>query len=292
MERLLSLRERSLWSRGARLSSEAFAAANGHNDLVDFAYFQANFGDEMQIVLTADVGYAVSIDAFDLGNFGDAITMPYVRITDENGAVLSEDLDVPLNAGSSPDERNYVFPSPPCGRILVLRFGFSGLGYSGPNVGIDNLTFTQQTAPPIHLGTNDCLASPTNGATNPALMRAWGSDIVAQNDVTLLATGVPNYTNGFFIASRTQGFVANPVGSFGNLCLGGAIGRYVGPGQVVNSGSAGILALEIDLDQTPTPGGFVSIAAGETWNFQAWFREGSIAGVFSNFSDALSIAFR
>jgi len=37
---------------------------------------------------------------------------------------------------------------------------------------------------------------------------------------------------------------------------------------------------------------FVSIAAGETWNFQAWFRDiGPLGQPQSNFSDGRSIAF-
>ncbi len=36
--------------------------------------------------------------------------------------------------------------------------------------------------------------------------------------------------------STVGGFVASPNGSQGNLCLAGSIGRYVGAGQIQNSG--------------------------------------------------------
>jgi hypothetical protein len=50
----------------------------------------------------------------------------------------------------------------------------------------------------------------------------------------------------------TQGNVPQP-GSLGVLCLGGSIGRYVGPGQIQNTGGTGAFCLLLDLTQTPTP---------------------------------------
>jgi hypothetical protein len=88
-----------------------------------------------------------------------------------------------------------------------------------------------------------------------------------------------------------QGFTGNPGGSQGNLCLSGSIGRYVATGQIKNSGSAGIFDLTLDLNQTPTPTGLVSVAAGETWNFQAWYRDAVGGSATSNFSDGLTISF-
>ena len=38
---------------------------------------------------------------------------------------------------------------------------------------------------------------------------------------------------------------------------------------------------------TPTPTAFVAIQPGETWNFQAWYRDSGS----NNFTDGLSIGF-
>jgi hypothetical protein len=78
----------------------------------------------------------------------------------------------------------------------------------------------------------------------------------------------------------------------GNLCLGGAIGRYVGPGQVLNTGTTGGFSLVLNLNQTPTPTGLVAIAGGQTWNFTAWHRDAVAGSATSNFTNALSIAFQ
>ncbi|MEA5547676.1 formylglycine-generating enzyme family protein, partial [Limnoraphis robusta CCNP1324] len=112
------------------------------------------------------------------------------------------------------------------------------------------------------------------------------------NRLTLVAADLPANQFGLFFTGRTQGFVANPGGSVGNLCMSGSIGRYQGPGQVLDSGAAGRIELAVDLALTPEGAGFVQVLAGETWNFQAWFRDfGAGGGATSNFSDALEVPF-
>ena len=88
---------------------------------------------------------------------------------------------------------------------------------------------------------------------------------------------------------RVQGFVPFPPGSQGNLCLGGGIGRHAK--QIGNSGPAGELFLELDLTALPRPNGTHPVVAGETWNFQCWFRDQN-PGITSNFSDGIEIVFQ
>ncbi len=110
-------------------------------------------------------------------------------------------------------------------------------------------------------------------------------------DGALFSRNLPSNAFGFFLTSLTQGFIANPGGSQGNLCLSGSIGRYVGPGQVQNSGSAGAISLAVDLTQHPNASGFVSVQIGETWNFTAWYRDSLGGTATSNFADGLEISF-
>jgi hypothetical protein len=140
------------------------------------------------------------------------------------------------------------------------------------------------------LGTNYCTAV-ANSTGSAASMSATGSASVAANSLTLQASSLPQNAFGFFLTSLTQGFVANPGGSQGNLCLSGSIGRYVGPGQVQNSGAGGAIALAVDLTQHPTPTGFVSVQVGETWNFTAWYRDAVGGSATSNFADGYEIVF-
>ena len=83
----------------------------------------------------------------------------------------------------------------------------------------------------------------------------------------------------------------NPGGSAGNPCLGGSIGRYVGPGQIKNAGTTGAFSLTLDLTQVPQPTGFVAIAGGETWRFQTWHRDAVGGSTTSNFTNGLEIDF-
>ena len=140
------------------------------------------------------------------------------------------------------------------------------------------------------IGTNYCAAA-VNSTGVAAALGATGSSSVAANDLMLEGVGLPTNAFGFFLTSRSQGFVQNPGGSQGNFCLGGAIGRYIGPGQIQSSGPLGRISLVIDNTQVPQPSGAVSVQPGETWNFQLWHRDSVGGSVTSNFTDGYEIVF-
>ena len=143
----------------------------------------------------------------------------------------------------------------------------------------------------LSVGSNYCAAA-VNSTGVSAEISAAGSDVVMDNDLTLTASSLPTNAFGFFIVSSTQGFVMMPGGSSGNLCIVGDIGRYVGAGQIQNSGAAGAFSLAVDLTMIPQPMGAVSTNAGDTWNFQTWFRDSSPGGPTSNFTNGLEILFQ
>ena len=87
----------------------------------------------------------------------------------------------------------------------------------------------------------------------------------------------------------TAGFVMNPGGSQGDLCLDGSIGRHSLNVQVADT--AGHARFVVDVAGLPTPTGLVAAVAGETWNFQAWYRDAN-PGPVSNFTDAVAVTFR
>jgi len=137
------------------------------------------------------------------------------------------------------------------------------------------------------IGTNYCTAN-ANSTGVPASMSASGSTLVTLNQLVLSTSDLPSGSVGYYLASMDQGFTANPGGSSGNLCLGGTIGRAMGD-QVVSTGT-GSVNLPMSLCLPFNLGG--SIAAGDTWNFQLWFRDIGTGGVTSNFSDGYSITFQ
>ncbi len=141
-----------------------------------------------------------------------------------------------------------------------------------------------------NIGTNYCAANANStGATGST--SAFGSAAASANNVTLRASNLPNNAFAFFLVSRDAGFIANPGGSSGNLCLAGSIGRYVGPGQIKNSGATGAVSLALNLTQVPQPSGFTAVTAGSTWRFTCWHRDVVGGTATSNFSNGLEISF-
>jgi hypothetical protein len=137
------------------------------------------------------------------------------------------------------------------------------------------------------IGTNYCGPANTNSTGMPGVISAFGSTFVADNFVDLTSSQLPPNQFGYYLTSQTQGFVPFPGGSQGNLCLSGSIGRY--SKFVKSSGATGVIAMSLDLTQTPQPGGPVSVNVGETWNWQLWHRD---KGGANNFTDGISITFQ
>jgi len=137
-------------------------------------------------------------------------------------------------------------------------------------------------------GTRYCSPANTTSTGLPASLSVMGSPIASDNDLTLVAEDLPPGEFGYFLVGSNQGQF-QPPGSQGILCLAcgfqgcGGIGRFTGPGQIIQGPVGGIA---VDLTALPlTPN--VSVQPGDTWNFQCWFRDlGS-----SNFTDAVSVDF-
>jgi len=136
------------------------------------------------------------------------------------------------------------------------------------------------------LGGEYCPSTPNSSGAS-ASTHGIGSSVISDDDLTLVALGLPTGEYGYFLMSATQGFVPHFGGSDGNLCLGGKIYRFNVPpaGKVLNSDVEGVFAFKPNLAGLPQG---VVFMPGETWNFQSWFRD-----VFSsNTSSGLSIMFQ
>jgi hypothetical protein len=141
------------------------------------------------------------------------------------------------------------------------------------------------------IGVDFCEPAVPNSTFRSGEIGVVGSTSVAANNVRLIARNLPNGSSGFFLTSQTAVAVPMAGGSQGTMCIaGGPIGRYVGPGQVKNSGLLGSFFLDIDLTQHPTPTGFISVLPGQSWNFQCWYRDAN-PGPVSNFTNAHSVTF-
>ncbi|MEZ5973829.1 MAG: hypothetical protein R3E96_02985 [Planctomycetota bacterium] len=142
-----------------------------------------------------------------------------------------------------------------------------------------------------NIGCRYCEAATANSTGRAAHLVAIGSRIASQGNLTLRAQDLPPNQFGIFLAGQGSGFTANAGASQGHLCLAGAIGRYNQPGQVFSSGAAGVITLPLNLSAMPTPTVPAPVLAGQTWYFQAWYRDFNPSNT-SNFTDALEIPFQ
>jgi hypothetical protein len=144
----------------------------------------------------------------------------------------------------------------------------------------------------IQAGSTYCSPATANSTGVAAFMRATGSTVVVDNDFSIAASNLPLFSSVMFLASPTQGLWANPGGSLGDLCLGGAIGRAVG-GQVFTTNPSGNASTYVDLTRMPTPILVsVPVQPGDTYHFQAWYRDNVGGSPVSNFTDAISVQFQ
>ncbi len=162
-------------------------------------------------------------------------------------------------------------------RIQVIMNGVSGMWQS-----TSAADFTIEPS----FGVRSCGGQTTNSSGAFAAIHMTGDESAAANGLVLRVVDLPTNTVGYPINSDTLGFVVNPGGSSGNLCLGGSIGRHVT--QVTGSGAAGYAVIPLDLTQLPRVGTFYSAVAGETWSFQFWYRDANPT-ITSNFSDVVSV---
>ena len=140
------------------------------------------------------------------------------------------------------------------------------------------------------LGVVYCTGYP-NSTGAAGTIAATGADDVSFERLSLTCESLPANVLGYFLVSGAFGSVDMPPGSQGLLCLGGTIGRFIGPGQAQSSGPGGRFSIQVDVNQIPQPPGFAVIQPGSTWNFQAWHRDSVGGSATSNFTQAVAVTF-
>jgi DNA-binding beta-propeller fold protein YncE len=141
------------------------------------------------------------------------------------------------------------------------------------------------------IGASYCGPAVANSTGSPAVISAAGNLSAAANEVRINLAQVPVGSVGYLLNATAAGLVPNAGGSQGTLCLGGSVGRHNAAGLVMTANASGQMHLDLDLTNTPTPTGAVSILAGQTWRYQCWYRDLNPT-ITSNFSDAIVLTFQ
>ena len=107
-----------------------------YGDLIDVAYAPEPSGYYAEITLTADPGWEVVLNSFDLAGFDrlDRPNQPVFVVMDVNGAVLFDDSGTVLGTGAT----HSSYAPGLAAQSLTIRFG------DRFTVGIDNVNFDQR----------------------------------------------------------------------------------------------------------------------------------------------------
>ncbi|HIG88008.1 MAG TPA: hypothetical protein EYQ25_13340 [Planctomycetes bacterium] len=159
----------------------------------------------------------------------------------------------------------------------IMRFGTYGRG-------IWDLVLSSTPG----LGERFCSPAGMNSTGTSASLIAAGSLDPNLNDLSLTAQNLPLNRFGYLLCSRNEDWNVLPGGSNGILCMGTPIGRFIQ--NVMHSGTSGSFTHQVDLTQMPMQP-VVAVLPGETWNFQAWYRDLLLLPT-SNFTEALRITFQ
>lgn len=200
---------------------------------------------------------------------GDCAALVEVDCDDDGGAGLTSLIAFDAVAGTT---------------YLIQVGGFNGASGDG----------TVSISEDRGIGIFVCAGDP-NSTGFGATLTIEGSDLVADNNVTLSVKDLPLNSAGFVVTSQETNTVVNPGGSSGTLCIASfVIGRF--NSDMLNSGATGTVSLSPDLTMFPSSAmgsfGFEAVMAGETRYFQHWYRDVDGAGVpTSNFSSAEGLTF-
>ncbi|MEM9379916.1 MAG: hypothetical protein AAGB93_08180 [Planctomycetota bacterium] len=126
--------------------------------------------------------------------------------------------------------------------------------------------------------------STVNSSGQAAELTVGGTNKLVDQSLVLLTEFLPTNSLGYYLFSETPGNVLGFGGSQGRLCLGGSIFRL--SNFVQSSGGNGTVVFPLPFGQLPPA---VTLTAGDTWNFQYWFRDSVGGAPTSNTSSAVCV---
>jgi len=236
----------------------------------------------LQLELQSDVGN-VSGGAFNVNIFSTTISGTST-ITALGGSPSVADLTgtvstpQPLGGLITPSGSTLSVNAP---LQLVFQLSDPGSGTTA-TLNVQGTLAADYTAP---APTSYCSSVP-NSSGAAGLIQASGSQSLFASSLTLDATNLPPLSLGYFIFSESQGFSTGLGGGQGNLCLSGGIFRL--SNFIQSSGFTGQVNFPVPFNGLPPA---ATLNAGETWNFQYWFRDASGGTATSNTTDGVSVTF-
>lgn len=123
------------------------------------------------------------------------------------------------------------------------------------------------------VGKRVCDPGPPNSTGLPGVLVGEGSDLVSENDLTLVASQLPPGESAVLLVGPGRGGGVAPGGGASQLCVGVPFAADQATAGTVD-GSGGI-EFPVDLTDVPTWMGSTSVQAGERWSFQTLYSDGT-----------------
>lgn len=241
----------------------------------------------LAIIDITNLNFSMSSTAFTCdaaGNFSTVVTLTMnsgtLTVTPLSGSATVTDLagtqgPPTVTVGTITGAGGVLSFNSPMNTAFQFTDPTSGISADLAIAGTMNASFT---CPAV---TNYCTTTP-NSVGPGVVVSTTGTTSMSANDLVLIGTGGPTNFFGIFYYGPNQ--IAAPFGD-GVRCVGaGGLGVFRLP--PVNSGATGVFTSALDHGTTPGP-----VAAGETWNFQCWYRDPTGGPAGFNLSDAASVFF-
>ena len=193
---------------------------------------------------------------FTAGTTQDTGTIPGVAYNVASSSSTSVTLTIPGDAQT--------------GNVVVWEPSLNLLSNPWP------ITITD-CAPP----TTYCTAAPNSVNASGAQMSYSGSVSVTLNDGVLMASGLPANVLNLFFFGQNQAFA--PFGN-GFRCIAAPFYRL----PAVHANLFGDTSFNLDLNTLPQG---IQIHAGESWNFENWYRDPAAGGANYNGSNGLNVVY-
>lgn len=116
----------------------------GYGDLTNVLFEDQDGNGYLEITLTADAQWAVQLAGFDMAAYSARPAINSISVRDGSGGVLFNVDDVTVTATG---HDTYVFSPPLEARTIVIAIDTHNLGTFSDDVAIDNIAFSQVSAP-------------------------------------------------------------------------------------------------------------------------------------------------
>lgn len=119
--------------------------ATGYSDLTNVLEYEPDGAPVFSVTFTGSNGVNAVLNSFDLGNFGASVILPGLTVRDGSGIVLWQQSNIAVASSSSPHLSFNVGGL--SASVLTLEVNVAGLGGNSDNIGLDNISFSQDSVP-------------------------------------------------------------------------------------------------------------------------------------------------